>query len=226
MDHETRSDRTTKGGRPWRLLAAGAMALVLGPASGAYAHVNQPDQADTTIVHACVKKSGVVRVINGQTQDCLKSETRTHWDLVGPEGPAGQQGEAGLAGEPGVGILGGSTANALLAGNIDQFMGSFNAGRSRTEAEVTLPIPTGGTFSNFYVVLSGPPGVGKAWTFVVRWNATDTPVTCTIADNATACNDTVHNAPYGSGDLFSIRVIGANNPTTRFVQWTGLFQPD
>jgi hypothetical protein len=212
--------------RPWLAISAVAVSLVIAAPGAPRAHLNQPDQGDPTIVHACVKKTGVVRVIDGATKDCLKTETRTHWDLIGEQGAQGAQGDTGLAGEPSIGILGGSTGSALLPGGSDQFVGIFNAGRSRIEGEVQLPIPAGGTLANFYVLLSGPPGAGKTWTFVVRSNGADTPVTCTVQDQATSCADLTNTSAFDGGDLLSIRVIGGGNPVTRLVQWTGLYQPD
>jgi hypothetical protein len=202
-----------------------ASLLLIAPGT-ALAHLNQPDQGDTSIVHACVQKSGAVKIIDGATQDCKKNETRAHWPLVGPQGPPGPPGTPGLGGEPGVGILGGSTGSALLSGTQDQFVGVFSAGRSHDQADVQLPIPTGGIFSNFYVFLSGAPGSGRSWTFVVRNGGTDTAVTCTIQDLATSCSDLANSGVFAAGDLFSIRVIGSGGPATRSMQWTGLFEPD
>jgi hypothetical protein len=214
-------------GRARRAAGAVLAAPILLLAAGtALAHHGQPDEGDTTIVHACVKKTGAVRIINGATQDCLKGETRAHWDLVGEQGAPGPAGTPGAPGKAGVGILGGTTATALLTGGSDQFLGSFNVDRSRTEADTQLPIPTDGTFSRLYVTLSGSPGAGRSWTFVIRTNGQDTPVTCAIQDLATSCTDLVNPATFNAGDLFSIRVIGSGNPTTRIVKWVGAFEPE
>src|SRR5262249_10048043 len=181
---------------------------------------NQPDQGDTSIIHACVQKSGAVKIIDGATKDCSKNETRSHWPLTAPAGPQGPAGEAG------VGVLGGSTGTALLSGGVDQFIGAFNTGKSRDQADVQLPIPTDGTISNVYVTLSGAPGTGRSWTFVVRNGANDTALTCTIQDLATSCSDLTNAAAFAAGDMFAIRVIGGGTPATRIAQWTGVFQPE
>jgi hypothetical protein len=216
--------------RVWRLAPAVAVAsMLLITPGGAFAHLGQPDQGDTSLVHACVGKVGTVRIIDGATQDCKLNQTRAHWPLVGPQGQPGTPGAPGapgLPGEAGIGILGGSTGGVLLGGLQDQFVGAYGAGRSRAQVEVELPIPTGSTLSNFYVLLSGPSGTGKAWTFVVRNGNNDTAVTCTIQNLATSCSDLTNSAVFAPGDLFSIRVIGTGNPTQRPMQWTGMIQPD
>jgi hypothetical protein len=208
--------------------------LLIAPGA-AFAHLNQPDQGDATLVHACVAKSGVVKIINGTTSDCKKNDTRTHWPLIAPPGAPGTPGTPGapgapgvngVNGEPGVGILGGSSGSVFLAGTLDQFMGVFNAGRSRDQADVELPIPADGTVSNLYVLLSGPPGTGKSWQFVVRNGTTDTAVTCTIQGLATSCSDLTNAGVFAAGNPLSIRVIGAGSPASRLAQWSGVFLAD
>jgi hypothetical protein len=202
--------------------------LLVAPGA-AFAHLDQPDEGDTSLVHACVTRSGVVKIIDGATKDCKRTETRAHWPMVGPPGAPGEPGEPGvpgLAGEPGVGMLGGNSGSALLSSSLPQFIGPFNAGRSRDQADVRLPIPADGTISNFYVTLSGPPGTGKSWTFVVHNGTTDTAVTCTVQGLATSCVDLTNSAAFGAGDFLSIRVIGSGSPALRSAQWSGLFLPD
>jgi hypothetical protein len=204
-----------------------AVASILLVAPGAaLAHLNQPDAGDPTLVHACLTKSGAVKIIDGATKDCKKTETRAHWPMVGPQGEPGEPGAPGLAGEPGVGVLGGTSGSALLTAALPQYIGAFNAGRSRDLADVRLPIPTDGTISNFYVVLSGAPGTGKSWTFIVHNGTTDTDVTCTIQGSATSCADLTNSATFAAGEFLSIRVIGSGGPTVRIAQWTGLFLPE
>jgi hypothetical protein len=52
---------------------------------------------DTTVVHACVKDNGNVRII-GASEDCKAQETAQHWSITGPAGPAGPAGPGGPAG--------------------------------------------------------------------------------------------------------------------------------
>ena len=214
-------------GRRRSLATAMAVASMLLIAPGAaFAHLGQPDEGDTSLVHACLTKLGGVKIIDGATKDCGKNQTRAHWPLIGPQGPAGEPGEPGVAGEPGVGMLGGSSGSVLLLAGQPQYMGAFNAGRSREQVDVRLPIPADGTIANFYVTLSGAPGTGKSWTFVVQNGATDTDVTCTIQGSATSCTDVTNSATFLAGDQLSIRVTGLGNPTQRIAQWTGLFLPE
>jgi hypothetical protein len=105
-------------------------------------------------------------------------------------------------------------------------MGAFTAGRSRDQADVHLSIPTDGTISNFYVLLSGPPGTGKSWEFVVHNGTIDTGVTCAIQGSATSCTDLTNTATFVAGDHLSIRVTGSGSPAARLARWTGLFLPD
>ena len=56
---------------------------------------------DTSLIHACVKKSnGDLRII-APSGSCKKGETALHWNISGLAGPQGPQGNAGLTGPQG-----------------------------------------------------------------------------------------------------------------------------
>ncbi len=71
---------------------------------------------------------------------------------------------------------------------------------SDTEFNMETVFPTGGTLRNLYVDLPTAPGVGESRTFTVRKNGAPTALTCTIADLATSCSDTVNTVSYTAGD--------------------------
>ena len=57
-------------------------------------------QTNNNTIYACVSRDGDVRVVN-PTERCWRHETRIHWNVVGPQGPAGAQGPQGLVGPKG-----------------------------------------------------------------------------------------------------------------------------
>lgn len=57
-------------------------------------------QTNNNTIYACVSDNGDVRVVD-PTERCRHHETRIHWNVVGPQGPAGAPGPQGPAGPQG-----------------------------------------------------------------------------------------------------------------------------
>ncbi len=122
-------------------------------------------------------------------------------------------------------ITGGGTGLNTLDRNSTSYVPMFNAGVSDAEGEVQQFLPTAGTVSNFYVILDGSPGNNNWYTFVVRKNGADTPVTCTISDTDTTGSDLTNSVSFAAGDYISIMVTPASRPTARSMRWTAEFLP-
>ncbi len=122
-------------------------------------------------------------------------------------------------------IIGGGTGLNNLHNRDVMYVPMFNAGRSATESDVQQSMPMAGTVSNFYVILDGSPGNNNWYTFVVRKNGADTPVTCTISDTDTTGSDLSNSVSFAAGDYISIMVTPASRPTARSMRWTAEFSP-
>ena len=72
--------------------------------------------------------------------------------------------------------------------------------------------PTGGTLKNLYVDLPAAPGAGASRTFTVRKNGVPTALTCTIADPATSCSDTVNTVSFAAGDTAVLQQTPSGGP--------------
>jgi outer membrane protein assembly factor BamB len=123
-------------------------------------------------------------------------------------------------------IIGGGTGSVNLQGASTNYVPMFNSNRSAVESEVQQFMPVAGTVSNFYVILDGSPGTSRWYTFVVRKNGADTPLTCTIADTDTTGSDLTNSVSFAAGDYISIMSTpSAANPTGRSMLWTAKFSP-
>jgi len=122
-------------------------------------------------------------------------------------------------------IIGGGTGGNNLENNQVNYVPMFNADRSRDEIDVRQYMPVAGTISNFYVTLDGSPGSGNSYTFLVRKNGADTPVTCTISETDTTGSDLTNSVSFAAGDYISIMVTPASNPTAAAMSWTAQFSP-
>lgn len=145
---------------------------------------------------------------------------------TGPIGPVGSTGESGPTGATGPG---GSTGLTILASSFNPTEGgtryttaSLFADRTdETDSQILLPA---GTVRNLNVKLSTAPGTGNAWTMMVRKNASDTTITCTISDSSTSCADPTNSAAYATGDLFSIRITPSSPNASGHLYWSVSFQ--
>jgi len=123
-------------------------------------------------------------------------------------------------------IIGGGTGTTNLQGASINYVPMFESNRSQVENENQQFMPVAGTVSNFYVILNGSPGTNHWYTFVVRKNGANTPVTCTISGAATTGSDLTDSVSFAAGDYISIMVTpSAANPTGRLMLWTAQFSP-
>lgn len=70
------------------------------------------DGGDTTLIHACKRSNGTIRIVSPTQPPCPRKETPIHWSIAGPVGPAGPTGPTGPAGP--TGPVSGVTASAPL----------------------------------------------------------------------------------------------------------------
>jgi FlaG/FlaF family flagellin (archaellin) len=123
-------------------------------------------------------------------------------------------------------IIGGGTGSVNLQGASINYVPMFESNRSTVERENQQFMPVAGTVSNFYVTLNGSPGINHWFTFVVRKNGADTPVTCTISGTDTTGFDLNNSVSFAAGDYISIMSTpSAANPTGRSMLWTAKFSP-
>ena len=95
------------------------LAVVLA-ASAALPFATPAPAQTATVISACVKKSGALRVLTDPTKTCRKRETVVTWNQIGVQGDPGEAGAPGVPGENGEqGPPGPSTgaAGGDLAGN-------------------------------------------------------------------------------------------------------------
>jgi hypothetical protein len=81
-----------------------------------------------------------------------------------------------------------------------------------TQAAAALPLPVGGTLSNFYVLVQGtsPAATMTATVFI---NGSTSTVTCTLpASTANAsCNDTTRTATVTAGQSVTVQLATTGN---------------
>jgi hypothetical protein len=109
-------------------------------------------------------------------------------------------------------------------GNVpdNQFLIPWDITESGTESNAVIPVSSG-TASKLVVAVSDPLDAGESLTILIRRNATDTALTCTINAGGSSCSDLVNSVAFSDGDLLSIRYdeIGAVN---EMVSYTFLYQ--
>jgi hypothetical protein len=154
----------------------------------------------------------------------------------GPQGDAGPQGIQGPPGTPGPpGPPGPTGGNPLIGGTSGtqnvrdaRFIGMFSTNLNAIETLVQNVIPAPGTVKNVYVFVETAPTAGRSWTFTLRRNGADTPVTCTILGDGVlrTCSDTINSEAFAAGDLISIRISASTPaPSGSPGQWTAQFAP-
>ena len=173
----------------------------------------------TNVIHACVRSDGhrdgrsdegyLVRLIAAH-ESCRRSETRIHWNVTGPAGPAGApgfpgaQGPQGLAGVPGgVGPQGPAGAQGQVGpqGTAGPQGPRGEQGQAGPDGVQGLQGPEGP------IGPAGPQGPAGPGNTVVTASAT--LPSCTPAGNGT-CTTTVNTAcpagtvPLGCGTFLSL----------------------
>lgn len=96
-----------------------------------------------------------------------------------------------------------------------QYAALDGSATSATEVKVQAPAPTTATLSNMRVSIESAAGGGISFTFVLRVNGVNQPITCTITDPATSCNDLVHSVSVAGGDLVNWAYNASSGSTTR-----------
>ena len=126
------------------LFLVGISILALGSTTG----VIYADGGDESLIHACVKKKGKVRIV-GPNDLCKKKEAPKHWTiagLLGPQGPKGDDGPEGPEGPQGPPASGGGVFEAArgeaLAGEIRYSISA--SGNILNEEDAQIPIPRDG----------------------------------------------------------------------------------
>jgi hypothetical protein len=119
------------------------------------------DGGDTTKIHACVAKDGVVRIV-GPLASCKSSETPLHWNIVGPAGPEGPQGPAGTDGVGGVDGVDGETgprgpSDAYVT--VNDIPQSFDISTNPETVVALLNLDAGNYVLNAKVVVGNVSGV-------------------------------------------------------------------
>ena len=150
-------------------------------------------------------------------------------DPLGFQGAQGAQGAAGAQGNQGSqgaqGAQGSAAPNAVLAfqGAVSLDTGATNYSLiivSATETDAQFMAPRAGTIANLFCTLNGTPGAGKQYAFTVREDASDTILTCTVADTNTSASDTSNSFVVAAGALISLKSVPTGTPTARRVAWS------
>ena len=148
--------------------------------------------------------------------------------LQGPQGPTGPQGLTGPTGPAGAfRVVSGGAVNRQISGNTTYYLGPFiSTAADSAEANVQVRAGAAGTLSNFTVKVSTAPGGsgGRTWTATVRKGGVSTGVTCTISSSATSCSDNTHTAAFVVGDMLSVQIVGAGNPSATYVTWKAAYE--
>lgn len=79
-------------------------------------------------------------------------------------------------------------------------------------------VPVAMTLRNLQIVLfsGSPPGVGKSWVYTIEKNGVATPLTVTVADNATTGSNTTDVVTFQPGDMVRLALTPVNSPTATF----------
>lgn len=127
---------------------------------------------------------------------------------------------------PPASVIGGSGNG--IQGGLPVYLALFGGAGTGGEDESLFqsPLPAAGSVMSFYVRLGGPITSSEAYSFTIRRNGADTPVSCTIAALDGECSDTSTSAFFNAGDLISVKSLplGGNGPATS-VRWTAAFAP-
>src|SRR5262252_8311758 len=106
-----------------------------------------------------------------------------------------------------------STGATASTTSSTQFIGQGSINTTENNYYVVAPHVT--RIEQLYVNVVTAPGVGHTFTFTLRLGGNDTALTCTISDNATACNDLVHeNTNVTSGVVIGVKMVSSASAAT------------
>jgi hypothetical protein len=94
---------------------------------------------------------------------------------------------------------------------------------SGTQANVQQLLPVGGTMSDFTVRASVAPGTGDSYVFTVMDGAAASTLSCTITGTSQTCTTDTDDYVFTAGDLISIQMTEAGEPTASTFHWTASF---
>jgi hypothetical protein len=169
-------------------------------------------------ITACYsKRDGALRVIDAGDK-CRKREKRIAWNQRGRRGPAGEDGLDGLDGSDGFDGFDGEPAASMLVGSVDTTVtGSgeafaFPSGRDAStgtpESEHVMLSPAAETVARDLAVKLDPaaPDPGDAnFTFIIRANGDDTPVSCSITGAQRSCDSGSATAMLPAGSELTLK---------------------
>jgi hypothetical protein len=89
-----------------------------------------------------------------------------------------------------------------------------------TEAQLQQLAGVAFSAKNLYIALTGSPGGGKSYAFMLRQDSDVTALTCTVADANTTASDTTHTVLINSGGNLDLRVVPSGTPTVRDAKWS------
>jgi len=124
-------------------------------------------------------------------------------------------------------LMGGGGATQLDSGTTEYgcLIGvdhSLNA----TETAHGVCIGFDGKLKNLKVALSGAPGAGKNYVFMIRKGGASTTLTCSIADTDTEGEDVTHEVSISAKDLVCIMIVPSGTPAVVYGYWSAEFVRD
>jgi hypothetical protein len=100
-----------------------------------------------------------------------------------------------------------------------------STGWSANETERQIVVPTAGTISNLYSIVSAIPGSGKSWQQTLMVNGVATNLQVTIANSALSANDTLNSVAVAAGDTITLRSTPTGSPINSTQAFSLLFSP-
>jgi hypothetical protein len=140
---------------------------------------------------------------------------------VGPAGPAGPAGAAASSTLMGSWIPE-STAGANLGSPVGARQDATSVANGTTDADVAaLSSAADAVGRDLAIGLATAPGTGNSWAVTLRINGADTPLTCTIAGDATSCDSggATVAVPKKSSLSFKIEPSGTPPSTPIYFGW-------
>jgi hypothetical protein len=169
---------------------------------------------DAKITACYAKRNGALRVIDAGDK-CRKTEKRIAWNRRGRPGPAGEDGFDGLDGLDG---FDGAPAASMLVGSVNTtvtdsgeafaFPSGRDASTGATESEHVMLSPAAETVAQDLAVKLDPavPDPGDAhFTFIIRADGEDTPVSCSITGVQRSCDSGWATATVAPGSELTLK---------------------
>jgi Collagen triple helix repeat (20 copies) len=148
---------------------------------------------------------------------------------TGSRGPRGYRGPAGVAGPAGTTGAAGAAAASMLVGSwipestsgtdLAPPLGSRedapSVANGATDADVAaLSAAADAVGRELAVGVKTAPGTGRSWAVTLRVNGADTPLTCTIAGDATSCDSGAATVAIAKKSTMSFKIEPSGTPAT------------